>query len=278
MTVGVAGLGLIGGSFALAAAKKTPHRVLGFNRNKDTLEEALLCGAIEAELNEYNLPECDIVIVALPPQATVAWVESYGKYLKSSCVLVDAVGVKRVIVEKLSAAADKYGFTYVGGHPMAGKEVAGFPNSDENLYRGASMILTPRTGTDIAIVDDLRLFFLSLGFGRVTIATPEEHDKVIAYTSQLAHIASSAYIKSPSAQVHSGFSAGSFRDLTRVARLDENLWTELFRDNRDYLTLELKELIAHLNEYLDALESENWDEMRALLKDGREKKESSGRA
>lgn len=278
MTVGVVGLGLIGGSFALACAKKTRHRVLGFNRNKDTLEDALLCGACEAELNEYNLSECDIVIVALPPQAAVAWVGDYGKYLKSSCVLVDAVGVKRVIVEKLGALADEYGFTYVGGHPMAGKEVAGFPNSDENLFRGASMILTPRAGTDIAVVDDLRVFFLSLGFGRVTISTPEEHDRVIAYTSQLAHVASNAYIKSPSAQVHSGFSAGSFRDMTRVAKLDENLWTELFRDNRDYLTAELRELILHLNEYLSALEAENWDEMRALLKDGREKKESSGRA
>lgn len=277
MTVGVVGLGLIGGSFALAAAKKTPHRVLGWNRNKDTLEEALLCGAIEAELDSHNLPDCDIVIVALPPQATIWWVEEYGQYLSQNCVLVDAVGVKRIIVDKLSAVADRYGFTYIGGHPMAGKEVAGFPASDENLYKGASMILTPRTGTDIAIVDNLRIFFLSLGFGRVTISTPDEHDRVIAYTSQLAHIASSAYIKSPSAQIHSGFSAGSFRDLTRVAKLDENLWTELFRDNKDYLTAELKELIGHLNEYLDALETENWEKMRSLLKDGREKKESSGR-
>ena len=138
------------------------------------------------------------------------------------------------------------------------------------------MILTPDDKTDMPLLETLKHFFLDVGFASLTFSTPEEHDRIIAFTSQLDHIASSAYVKSPEAQRRRGFSAGSFQDMTRVARLDENMWTELFLADADYLTRELDIYIHHLQEYSAALKAGDTDTLRALLKDGREKKATAG--
>lgn len=277
MIVGIAGLGLIGGSLAKSLKANTQHRVFGIDINSDTMLMASLSGSIDGTLDDSTVGECDMLIVALPPKALINWVRYNAPSIKKDAVMIDVCGVKRRIVDEIAPLASQYGFTYVGGHPMAGKEVSGFTNATAELYRGASMILTPDSTANAALLDFLRDFFLSIGFGKITFSTPDIHDHTIAYTSQLAHIASSAYIKSPTAQLHSGYSAGSFRDMTRVAKLDENLWTELFSKNSDYLTEELELLIANLNEYLTALKTEDWDKMHALLKEGRELKESSGK-
>ena len=184
--------------------------------------------------------------------------------------------MKRKVVAELTPIARRQGFTYVGGHPMAGRERGGFVSSLEDLYVGASMILTPDEETDPEKLETLKAFFLDLGFGGITFSDPEEHDRIIAFTSQLAHIVSSAYVKSPEAQRRRGFSAGSFQDMTRVARLDEDMWTELFLADADYLTAELDELIGHLNEYARALKERDEEGLRALLRDGREKKMAAG--
>ena len=276
MTVGIVGLGLIGGSMAKSIKVRTAHTVFGCDLDQETMMMARMCGAIDAPLTAKNLKECDLVLVAVRPAAAVKWVKEHAEGIRRNAILVDLCGVKRAVVRELAPVAEQYGFAYIGGHPMAGKERGGFTSATEDLYVGASMILTPDKRTDMQLLEMLKAFFLDIGFASLTFSTPDEHDRIIAYTSQLAHIVSSAYIKSPEAQRSRGFSAGSFRDMTRVARLDEDMWTELFLDDADYLTKELGELIRHLTEYQEALEARDAEKLRALLKDGREKKATAG--
>ncbi len=274
--VGIVGLGLIGGSMAKSIKLRTDCKIYGVDTNLETMSMALMTGAVDSILDDVTYPKCELLFVAIPPKALIEWVEKTAEKIPKNCLLVDLCGVKRAIVSKIAPIAEKYGFRYIGGHPMAGKECAGFENSDTELFNGAAMILTPDKNTDIVMLDELKSFFLQIGFERLTFTDPVEHDKIIAYTSQLAHISSSAYVKSPTAQHQMGFSAGSYKDMTRVARLDENMWTELFSANRDMLTSELELFISHLNEYLDALKSEDNDRLRELLKEGRELKATAG--
>ena len=276
MNVGIVGLGLIGGSMAKSIKARTAHTVFGADLNDETMMLARMCGAIDAPLTDENLPQCDILLVAIRPGAAVEWVRRHADYIAKTCILVDLCGVKRAVVDNIVPIAEEHGFAYIGGHPMAGKERGGFTSATDDLYVGASMILTPDKRTDMQLLETLKTFFLDLGFAGLTFSDPEEHDRIIAYTSQLAHIVSSAYVKSPEAQRRRGFSAGSFRDMTRVARLDEDMWTELFLDDADYLTGELKILIGNLTEYLDALEAKDAQKLHDLLKDGREKKATAG--
>ena len=276
MNVGIVGLGLIGGSMAKSAKARTDHTVFACDIDQETMTMARLSGAMDAPLTDETLPRCDLVLVAVRPGAAVEWVKAHGDKIAKSAILVDLCGVKRKVVQELTPLAEKYGFSYIGGHPMAGKERGGFVNSTDSLYVGASMILTPDQHTDMQLLETLKAFFLDLGFAQLTFSTPEEHDRIIAYTSQLAHVTSSAYVKSPSAQRRRGFSAGSFNDMTRVARLDEDMWTELFLDDDDFLVEELEFFIASLNEYLHALKSRDKARLRALLKAGRERKTDAG--
>lgn len=276
MTVAVVGLGLIGGSLAKSIKLRTAHTVYGVDLDAETMMMARMCGAIDAPLTEKNLPDCQLILVAIRPAAAVHWVETHAHLIDKQAILVDMCGVKRSVVAAIAPIAEQHGFAYIGGHPMAGREQGGFTASTDSLYAGASMILTPDQRTDMRLLETLKAFFLDLGFANLTFSDPEEHDRIIAFTSQLAHIASSAYVKSPEAQRRRGFSAGSFKDMTRVARLDEEMWTELFLDDADYLTGEVETLILHLTEYADALKARDADRLRALLKDGREKKASAG--
>ena len=277
MNVGIVGLGLIGGSMAKSTKARTGHTVWGVDLDKETMTMARMCGAIDAPLTDENLPQCDLILVAIRPAAAVEWVRTHASLIAPSAILVDLCGVKRTVVSAITPIARERGFAYIGGHPMAGRERGGFTASSEDLYVGASMILTPDQRTDMQLLETLKAFFLDLGFAGLTFSDPEEHDRIIAFTSQLAHIVSSAYVKSPEAQRRRGFSAGSFQDMTRVARLDEDMWTELFLDDADYLTTELDELIVHLREYADAIRAHDAQALRALLRDGREKKASAGR-
>ena len=276
MNVGIVGLGLIGGSMAKSIKARTAHTVWGVDLNHETMTLARMCGAIDAPLTEENLPQCDILLIAIRPAAAIEWVKRHAPLISKSAIVVDLCGVKRVVVAGIAPVAEQYGFAYIGGHPMAGKERGGFTSATDDLYVGASMILTPDKRTDMQLLETLKTFFLDIGFAGLTFSDPEEHDRIIAYTSQLAHIASSAYVKSPEAQRRRGFSAGSFRDMTRVARLDEDMWTELFLDDADYLTKEVGELILHLTEYQEALQNRDAETLHALLKDGREKKAAAG--
>lgn len=276
MNVGIVGLGLIGGSMAKSIKSRTAHTVWGVDLDEETMTLARLSGAIDGRLTDEALGRCDLVLVAIRPRAAVDWVRAHAAFIAKSAIVVDLCGVKRGVCAELAPVARGHGFAYIGGHPMAGRERGGFVNSGSDLFLGASMILTPDETTDMRMLETLKAFFTDIGFAGLTFSDPDEHDRIVAYTSQLAHLVSSAYIKSPEAQRRRGFSAGSFHDMTRVAYLDEHMWTELFMADADYLTEQLKILIDHLNEYLGALTARDSGAVLALLRDGRQKKESAG--
>ena len=276
MNIGIVGLGLIGGSMAKSIKEKTSHTVFGYDKNEETMFLAKMTKGIDAPLSRDNLGECDMLMIAIRPDYAVQWVQEHAAEIGKGTIVVDLCGVKRAVVSEITPLARKYGFRYIGGHPMAGKEVAGYGNAASHLFDGASMILTPDDATDLPLLETLRDFFYELGFAKLTFSTPEEHDRIIAYTSQLAHITSSAYIQSPESQEQMGFSAGSFRDMTRVARLDEDMWTVLMMDNADYLSRQVDILVENLQKYQEALHNRDAESLRALLKKGREMKESAG--
>ena len=276
MNVAIVGLGLIGGSMAKSIKNRTAHTVWGIDLDQETMMMARMCGAIDGPLTAENLPRADLILIAIRPGAAIQWVREHTDRIAKSAILVDLCGVKRTVVAAIAPVAEQHGFAYIGGHPMAGRERGGFTASTEDLYVGASMILTPDKRTDMHLLETLKAFFLDLGFAGLTFSTPEEHDRIIAFTSQLAHIVSSAYVKSPEAQKRRGFSAGSFQDMTRVARLDEDMWTELFLDDEDFLTKELDELIGHLTDYRNALRDKDAQRLHDLLKEGRELKATAG--
>lgn len=270
MDIGIVGLGLIGGSLAKAIKKNTPHRVFGLDIDVESLKKAFLTGAVDGELKD--LGSLDMLIVALYPAATVRYVTENADKIDKKCIVMDVSGVKGAVCGPLFPLAREKGFTFIGGHPMAGVEFSGFDHAREALFKNASMVLVPDKNVTIDKLVAVKELFTALGFARMQVSTAEEHDKMIALTSQLAHVLSSAYVKSPSAVSHKGFSAGSFRDMTRVAKLNEDLWCELFFDNRENLLGEIDGLIARLSEYRAALYERDGDEMKRLLKEGREKK------
>ncbi len=277
MNIAVIGLGLIGGSYAKSTKSRTLHTVYGYDLDQEVMMFARMTGAMDKALTDELLETCDLVLVALRPGAAIAWTKAHAEVLgRGKCTVVDICGVKRAVCTEMGTLAEQYGYYYIGGHPMAGKETGGFVNSTDSLFDGASMILTPDARTDLNMLELLKNYFTDIGFAHLTFSTPDEHDRIIAYTSQLAHIVSGAYVKSPTAQKRRGFSAGSFRDLTRVARLDENMWTELMLDNREYLAEELRILIDNLKPYLEALENNDADALRECLKEGRIAKASAG--
>ena len=275
MTIGIVGLGLIGGSFAKAYHAQG-WRVLGCDTNRAVLETARGTGAVNGELTAQTAAECDLILLTAYPRASVEWLRGHADAIGKQTVVVDCCGVKREVCAECFPIAEAHGFPYVGGHPMAGTHNSGFAYAREDLYRGAPMVLVPRDFDDTALIARVKELLAPAGFTRFSVTTAEQHDQMIAFTSQLAHIVSSAYVKSPEAQRRRGFSAGSFRDMTRVARLDEAMWTELFLCDADFLTEELEILLQNLTAYRDALRERDPDRLQALLKEGRLCKASVG--
>ena len=262
-------MGLIGGSLAKSIKSKTLHTVFASDIDAETITAAKTCGAFDEILTSENISKCDLLFLAVSPSKAVEWIKNHAREISNNTVVIDLCGVKRAVCDEISPLARENNFIFVGGHPMAGRERGGFVNSKADLFDGASMILTPEL-VNTEVIEKLKVFFFEVGFGAVTLSTPEEHDKIIAYTSQLAHIVSSAYIMSPEALKRRGFSAGSFRDMTRVASMDEKLWTELFLYNRDFLIEQLETVIKNINEYLDALKENNSEKLEQLIREGRE--------
>ena len=274
MNIAIIGLGLIGGSLAKSIKQHSEHTVWGYDIDPTVITKAMMCGAIDDELKEDMLRGCDIVLVALYPEKCVQYITSHADRFAPGTLVVDCAGVKRTVCKPLFKIADDHDWTYIGGHPMAGREFSGFGYAIGNLFEKASMILTPPADIDIGILETAKIFFLSVGFASVRITTPQEHDDMIAFTSQLAHIVSGAYVKNPRSNQHKGFSAGSFQDMTRVARLNEDMWTELFLANADLLVPSIDDFILRLTEYRDALDNRDAATLKAILRDGRLKKEA----
>lgn len=272
MTVGIVGLGLIGGSFA-KAYREAGETVLACNRTEDTLKFAMLSGAVDGELTEENIGSCDLVIIAVFPEAAEAFLKRMAPHIGKKPVVIDACGTKRKICSMCFPIAEEYGFTYIGGHPMAGTHKSGFKYARANLFHNAPMVIVPPSFDDIELLDRVKTLLAPVGFGRISVTTAEKHDELIAFTSQMPHIISNAYIKSPTAAAHKGFSAGSYKDLTRVAWLNPKLWAELFLENRDCILNELDWFIAALEQYRDAVKNDDFETLEKLLDDGRRRKE-----
>jgi len=277
MVIGIVGLGLIGGSFAKALKANTSHKILGFDISQKAILESKLYNAIDGDLTDKTISECDIIFIALYPEATINFVRDNADKLKSSCIVVDCGGIKRQICHKCFEIAKKNGFTFIGGHPMAGRQYSGFKYAKDSLYKNAIMILTPPSDIKLEQLAGLQKLLKEIGFANIQITNANEHDRIIAFTSQLAHVVSNAYVKSPNAEVHKGFSAGSYKDLTRVARLNENMWTELFLENSDNLIFEIDTLIENLKDYSDALKSKDSEKLKSLLKEGSDRKKQIDR-
>lgn len=272
MTIGVLGLGLIGGSFARAYAK-AGHQVFGFVRNKQMLDFAVLAGAIHGELNAETIPQCDLIILAIYPDGCVDWLKNNANIISANTLVIDAGGVKKSVCEPCFELAKNFGFTFVGGHPMAGSHNSGFKYSRSNLFQGAPMVLVPPRFDDIDLLQRVKDYLEPCKFGMYSVTSAEDHDRMIAFTSQMPHILSNAFIKSPTAKGHTGFSAGSYKDMTRVAWLNPQMWAELFMNNRDNILQELDYYISSLQQYRNAISQNDISKLEHLLDEGRMRKE-----
>ncbi len=272
MNIGVVGLGLIGGSLVKSAKKNTDFKVYGYDLNKEVVKTAISENSIDGELTQKRLSSCDYVFIPLYPEAVIEYVSNNAVYFKEGAVVIDCAGVKRGVCDECFKIAENHKFSFVGGHPMAGTQYSGFENSKDTMFYNAPFVLTPKENEDILILANAREVIMKLGFGRVSVMTPKKHDKLIAFTSQLAHIVSNAYVKSPSALERKGISAGSYKDLTRVAYLNENMWTELFLENKENLIFELDYIINELQKYSDAMKNDDVDGLKNLLREGKEMK------
>lgn len=272
MRVGIVGLGLIGGSFA-KAYRAAGHSVLAWNRSRSVLDFAIMSGTADGELTKENLPDCDLVLLCVYPQAAIDWLTDMAPYVGKKPLVIDCCGTKRVVCAACFPLAEQYGFTYLGGHPMAGTHNSGLKYARAELYHGAPMVIVPPVYDDIELLDRAKEMLAPAGFGHISVTTAEKHDAMIAFTSQMAHVVSNAYIKSPTASEHKGFSAGSYKDLTRVAWLNAPMWAELFMENKDCLLKELNILIDNLSAYRDAMEANDQAELTRLLDEGKRRKE-----
>ncbi len=274
ITVGVVGLGLIGASFARAYKENADgNTVYGWNRTETVADMAKMQGVIDDYLTDDNLPDCDIVIVSLYPEASINWIREHKDHFNKNGLVIDACGTKRWICREAFEVAHEAGFEFVGCHPMAGTKFSGMGHARANMYKGAPMVLCPDRFDDMDLIDRVKTLLAPCQFGSFCLAHPDQHDRIIAFTSQMAHLVSNAYIKSPSALVHRGFSAGSYKDMTRVAWLNPEMWTQLFLENKDNLIFEVDYLIGELKKYRDAMENDDHETLKKLLAEGKERKE-----
>ena len=272
MNVGILGLGLIGGSLARAYAL-AGHTVYAADRDAGMLSFAMLSGAVHGILDEKTIPGCELILLAIYPGGSAGWLEENGKHISASALVLDCCGVKEEVCRRCFPVAERYGFTFVGGHPMAGSHFSGFKYSRATLFRGAPMVLVPPRFDDMDLLQRVKDALSPCEFGSFSVTTAAEHDRMIAFTSQMPHILSNAYIKSPTAIRHKGFSAGSYKDLTRVAWLNAGMWAELFLDNKENILFELDTYLDSLKAYRNALARENKETLVCLLEEGKRRKE-----
>ncbi len=269
MKIGIVGLGLIGGSLAKAYKEYSDNIVYGYDINKPVQDIALMSKTIDYVLDISTIPLCDCIFIALYPSATINYLKQNACFISKNTIVMDTCGTKRKVCEAGFKIASEYGFVFAGGHPMAGKQNSGFKYSSATLFKDAYMIVVPDSTDNIRVLEKIKKILEPLLFKHITITTANKHDKMIAFTSQMAHLVSNAYIKSPTAKAHKGFSAGSYKDLTRVAYLNEEMWTELFLENKDNLVNELDYLMNQLMEYKKALTNNNENELKKLLVEGK---------
>lgn len=272
-TIAVAGFGLIGGSLGKAITARTDYTVLAIDRDRTVLSAAVESGAAKRGGGAELLCQADMLVLAMTPAGSVHFLREHAEKLPAGALVTDVCGIKRGVVRDCEEICAAHGLNFLGGHPMAGKEHSGFENATSELFLNASYILTPTENTESAAIEFMEDLTVQIGCRGVTITTPAHHDRMIAFTSQLPHVLAGAYVKSDSAPDHKGYSAGSFRDVSRVATVDEGLWHQLFIENGDLLCAEIDSLIEHLAQYRDAIAAKDKDAVSALIREGRRIKE-----
>lgn len=270
-TVGIVGLGLIGASFA-RAYKEAGYKVLAYDADSSVTLMGKLGGFVDDELKPELLAKCDLVLICIYPQGTIDYVrENAGKFKKGGLVM-DTGGIKRVVCDACFKIAAKNDFVFVGAHPMAGTKYSGLKHSKSTMFKGAPLVIVPPVFDDMKLIDRVKAAVEPAGFGSFCLSHADKHDEMIAFTSQMAHVVSNAYVKSPTASEHHGFSAGSYKDLTRVAWLNAGMWAELFMENKDNLIREIDSLIGELGKYKAAMEKGDQEKLQQLLQEGSDRK------
>lgn len=275
MKVLICGLGLIGASLAKTLKKNTTHTVLGWNRTPSVTEKALRDGVIDqtGDIDEL-MSDADITFVNFYPDAIVPFILEHKNSFKKDSIVTDSCGIKTKICKELEN--EKLNFYYIGAHPMAGREVGGYDNSMDTLFDKASFIVTPYENTPRNKVDALVGLAQDMKFARTVVTTPEHHDEMIAFTSQIAHVLACSYVLSPLAPMHPGYSAGSYRDVSRVARINAEMWSDLFIDNKDALVREVDDLVSNLMKFKYNIINEDRQSLCDLMNKANSIKEEIG--
>ena len=272
MNVAIIGLGIIGGSYAKGLSK-AGYNVYGVDKDLKTIEYAKSEGfIIDGSLNASDyLPYVDLVVIGLYPDDVITFIENNLQYFKKGQVVTDVCGVKTCICKEATRLLeDSY---FVGSHPMAGREKVGVKYSDEKIFAGTNFLMCPIEETNeiaISVVDQMAK---DLGFGRIHHITPEFHDEMIAYTSQLTHAIAVSLVNSNSNEDVVKFIGDSYRDLTRIAMINENLWSELFIDNKESLTNQIDNFINELEMLKTAIEGEKIDVLKERFISSKKKRE-----
>ena len=263
----IVGLGLIGGSYADALAA-AGYEVGALEPRRSSLDYALEKGIIRhgrTEVAEDYVSSFDLVVFALYPHVFEAWIGDYGHCLRSGSIVTDVTGVKGGLVERIQEMlGDRLEF--VPAHPMAGREVYGVENSDRNIFRGANFIITPTARNTARGIGLVRELAVSLGFGNIAELSPEEHDEMVAFLSQLTHCIAVSLMDCRECSHFAAYTGDSFRDLTRIARINEDMWTELFLENRPALLLQMDLFAAKFSELREALENADTDTMKEMMR------------
>lgn len=273
-TIVIVGLGLIGGSVALSLSSTGKYTVLGIDTNPTTAKQAVERGAVSVCGGAELLEQADVVVIALSPQSTIRFLQQHIARIPKGAVVTDVCGIKRAVVSECEPLCEAHDVRFVGGHPMAGKERNGFENACADLFCRASYLIAVTEHSDPIAVEQVKTIAHDLGCRQTVMTTPDEHDAVIAFTSQLPHVLAGAYVKSERCTRQQGFTGGSYQDVSRVATVDENLWCDLFLGNRDNLIQEITDLIAHLDTYRTALEREDAATLSTVIRQGRELKQA----
>lgn len=270
----IVGLGLIGGSLAMALNELNPKNIWGIDIDNNTLNYAKSLEIIgEGYVNpKIPLSKSDIVIICLYPNDTIQFIKDNIEYFKDGAIITDTAGIKNKLVKEIGSFLPK-DLEYIGGHPMAGKEYNGIKNATKDLFVDANYIITPtkyNSKINIKIIEDLAIM---IGCKRVVKVSSEKHDEIIAYTSQLPHIIANALMNSDIEEDINLFEGGSFNDATRVANINISLWMELFMENKDNIIKSLDMFETSIKNIKDAIRNDDSKKLEKIFKQGNYKKE-----
>lgn len=263
--IGIIGLGVLGGSYAEALHYAGYEHIIGVDIDSESIETAKSLGWIEKGSDDPNiLSDCDIVISCLYPGVFVNWIKDHQDVLKPGTLLSDVTGVKRVVVEKINQEL-RPDIEFIACHPMAGKEFKGIKYADAGRFQAANFIIVPTEHSSEQAIETMRTLAEEMHFKTITCLTPEEHDKMISYLSQLTHVIAVSLMNANDNDSLALYTGDSFRDLTRIAKINEEMWPELFILNKDYLIHDIDQFVQELHDFRDLVQNEDVEGMKKKM-------------